>query len=53
MNMDKHLVHCANPVLKKIDSNEFKSIFTENLTDLIGLFDKYNYEVRIAGGAVR
>ncbi|XP_055921771.1 CCA tRNA nucleotidyltransferase 1, mitochondrial [Eupeodes corollae] len=42
-----------NPAVKKIDTPEFKSIFTEELHALIGLFEKYNYELRIAGGAVR
>lgn len=53
MNMDKELNVRADPVVKKIDSNEFKSIFTENLKFLISLFDKHKYELRIAGGAVR
>lgn len=42
-----------DPAVKKIDTPEFKSIFTEELRTLIGLFAKYNYELRIAGGAVR
>ncbi|TMW53834.1 hypothetical protein DOY81_001119 [Sarcophaga bullata] len=42
-----------NPAVKKIDSPEFKSIFTEELNSLVDLFHKYNYELRIAGGAVR
>ncbi len=53
MNMDKELSHRSDPVVKKINSNEFNSIFTENLNYLINVFDKYNYELRIAGGAVR
>lgn len=42
-----------DPAVKKIDTPEFKSIFSEELHTLIGLFAKYNYELRIAGGAVR
>ncbi|XP_037049872.1 CCA tRNA nucleotidyltransferase 1, mitochondrial isoform X1 [Bradysia coprophila] len=53
MTMDKALSHRSDPVVKKINSNEFSSIFTENLNQLISLFDKYKYELRIAGGAVR
>lgn len=53
MNMDKELNSRTDPVVKKIQSNEFKSIFDDNLNDLINLFDKYKYELRIAGGAVR
>lgn len=53
MSMDKELNARADPVVKKINSNEFNSIFTENLNHLINLFDKYKYELRIAGGAVR
>ncbi|XP_004519515.1 CCA tRNA nucleotidyltransferase 1, mitochondrial [Ceratitis capitata] len=43
----------TNPALKKIDSPEFQGIFTEELRELISIFQRYNYEVRIAGGAVR
>lgn len=43
----------ANPVIAKLDSPEFLSVFTPELKSLIGLFEKYNYELRIAGGAVR
>lgn len=42
-----------NPVIMKLDFPEFKSIFTEELDVLISLFKEYNYEIRIAGGAVR
>lgn len=51
--MDKAANPRSDPVVKKISSNEFDSIFTENLKQLIRLFDKYKYELRIAGGAVR
>ncbi|XP_071453957.1 CCA tRNA nucleotidyltransferase 1, mitochondrial [Hetaerina americana] len=42
--------HC---VKMKLDSTEFKSIFTPELEDLAKIFSKYGYEIRIAGGAVR
>lgn len=51
--MDKALNPRSDPVVRKIVSNEFDSIFTDNLNQLISLFDKYKYELRIAGGAVR
>ena len=37
----------------KIDRPEFHALFTTELNDLIALFRKHNYELRIAGGAVR
>lgn len=42
-----------NPVVTKIDTPEFKSLFTPEVNQLKQLFDKYNHEIRIAGGAVR
>lgn len=42
-----------NPAFKKIDTPEFRSIFTEELQTLVDIFKKYNYELRVAGGAVR
>lgn len=41
------------PVIMKLDSAEFKSIFTEELNTLASIFNEYGYEIRIAGGAVR
>lgn len=43
----------AVPIVCKLDSKEFKSIFNESLGDLIAIFKKNNFELRIAGGAVR
>ncbi|CAH0400537.1 unnamed protein product [Chilo suppressalis] len=51
--IDMDLKHRENPVVTKLDSPEFKSIFTSEVQELRRLFDKYNYEIRIAGGAVR
>ncbi|XP_023934768.1 CCA tRNA nucleotidyltransferase 1, mitochondrial isoform X2 [Bicyclus anynana] len=42
-----------DPALFKLDTPEFKNIFSPEVLDLKKLFDKYNYEIRIAGGAVR
>lgn len=42
-----------NPVIMILDSPEFKSIFTDELTTLVSLFKEYGYEIRVAGGAVR
>ena len=41
------------PVTMQIDTPEFKSIFTNDLQTLLQIFESYNYEIRIAGGAVR
>ncbi|ESO01356.1 hypothetical protein HELRODRAFT_174911 [Helobdella robusta] len=38
---------------KKLDSPEFKSLFTPELDFLAKLFNKNGFEIRIAGGAVR
>lgn len=43
----------ADPVIVKLNSPEFLSIFTPELTALVDLFKKYDYELRVAGGAVR
>lgn len=42
-----------NPVIRKLDGPEFHSILSEDVKTLVGLFRKYNHEIRIAGGAVR
>lgn len=51
--MDENLKWRENPVVTVIDSPEFKSIFTAEVKGLMALFEKYQYEIRIAGGAVR
>ncbi|XP_034944284.1 CCA tRNA nucleotidyltransferase 1, mitochondrial [Chelonus insularis] len=45
--------HRENPVVTVLDTPEFRSIFTPELDVVRNLFKKYNYELRIAGGAVR
>ncbi|KAH8344338.1 hypothetical protein KR084_009924 [Drosophila pseudotakahashii] len=42
-----------NPAFRKVKTPEFQSIFTPELEELVALFKKYDYELRIAGGAVR
>ena len=37
----------------KLETDIFKLIFTEELKQLDGIFKKHNFEIRIAGGAVR
>ncbi|KAL7297232.1 hypothetical protein TKK_0009637 [Trichogramma kaykai] len=53
MNSEKLPPHRSNPIIKTLDTPEFRSIFNQELNDLVALFKKYNYEIRIAGGAVR
>ncbi|XP_012525031.2 CCA tRNA nucleotidyltransferase 1, mitochondrial [Monomorium pharaonis] len=43
----------VDPVVTTLDSQEFQSVFTPELRTLVDLFKKHNYELRIAGGAVR
>lgn len=40
-------------VTMKLDTPQFHSLFTPELKHLVTLFGKYDYELRIAGGAVR
>lgn len=52
--MQNHVKVRENPIVTNLaDDPLFKSIFTNELNDLVKLFEKYNYEIRIAGGAVR
>jgi tRNA nucleotidyltransferase (CCA-adding enzyme) len=37
----------------KLDTPEFRSLFTPELKQLTEVFKQYNHELRIAGGAVR
>ena len=43
----------ANLKTMKLDTPEFHALFTPELNRLIELFQKHDYELRIAGGAVR
>lgn len=51
--MEASAIARPDPVVLTIDTPEFRSIFTKELEDLVDLFKKYNYEIRVAGGAVR
>lgn len=48
-----YLIPRSNPVIMKLDTPEFKSIFTLELMTLASIFKNHNFELRIAGGAVR
>lgn len=41
------------PATMKINTPEFNGLFTPEMVVLLNLFQKYNHEIRIAGGAVR
>jgi len=43
----------ADPVIMTLDTLKFRTIFTAEFQIITDLFKKYNYELRIAGGAVR
>ncbi|KAG6455496.1 hypothetical protein O3G_MSEX009225 [Manduca sexta] len=51
--MDLELKSRENPIVIKLDTPEFKSILSQEVKYLKELFDKYQYEIRVAGGAVR
>ncbi|KAM3716122.1 CCA tRNA nucleotidyltransferase 1 [Dirofilaria immitis] len=41
------------PIVQKIDTPQFKALFTPELVKLNDLFKKNNFQLRMAGGAVR
>uniref|UniRef100_A0A1B6DJ94 Poly A polymerase head domain-containing protein n=1 Tax=Clastoptera arizonana TaxID=38151 RepID=A0A1B6DJ94_9HEMI len=47
------LIARSHPAIMKLTSPEFKSLFTLELMTLASLFENHNYQIRIAGGAVR
>lgn len=51
--MEANLKWRNDPVITTLETPQFKSILRKNILDLVALFQKYNYEIRIAGGAVR
>lgn len=51
--MESNLKWRDDPVIATLDTLQFKSILRKNILDLVAIFHKYNYEIRIAGGAVR
>lgn len=56
LSVNKNITNCnikRKPFTMKLDTPEFKSLFTEALCQLAALFSENGYEIRIAGGAVR
>ncbi|XP_059619256.1 CCA tRNA nucleotidyltransferase 1, mitochondrial [Phlebotomus argentipes] len=51
--MDLNLRVRENPVVTILKREEYAAILTEDLVDLLDLFKKYKYEIRLAGGPVR
>ncbi|XP_053613759.1 CCA tRNA nucleotidyltransferase 1, mitochondrial isoform X2 [Plodia interpunctella] len=50
---DMELKSRENPIVIKLDIEKIKDIFTPEALDLKRFFDQYQYELRVAGGAVR
>lgn len=48
-----HVVRPHRLVTMKIDTPGFHRLFTPEVKELKSVFDKYGYELRIAGGAIR
>ncbi|CAI2354130.1 unnamed protein product [Caenorhabditis sp. 36 PRJEB53466] len=48
-----YVMQQIQPITQKIDSDEFRRLFTPQLLKLRDLFAKRDFELRIAGGAVR
>lgn len=51
--MDLEIPVRPNPIVTRLDSHEFKAIFNDGLRALIDIFKRNDFELRIAGGAVR
>lgn len=43
----------AIPAIMKLENSKYGFIFSPQLTTLLQVFDKYKYEIRLCGGAVR
>lgn len=52
-DMEQNLKWRTDPVIKTLNTPQFQSILRKNVIDLVAVFKKHNYEIRIAGGAVR
>lgn len=50
---DSFLKSRPNPVIKKLDTPEFRAIFKPELETIIEVFKSHNHEIRLAGGPVR
>lgn len=42
-----------DPIVTRLDTPEFRAIFNDGLRELIAIFKRNDFELRIAGGAVR
>lgn len=42
-----------NPAIMKLESSQYGFIFSPQLTTVLQVFDKYKFEIRLCGGAVR
>lgn len=51
--MEANLKWRSDPVITTLETPQFKTILRKNILDLVSIFQKHNYEIRIAGGAVR
>lgn len=51
--MEANLKWRADPVIATLETPQFKAMLRKNILDLVAIFQKYNHEIRIAGGAVR
>lgn len=51
--MEANLKWRSDPVITTLETPQFKTILRKNILDLVAIFQKHNYEIRIAGGAVR
>lgn len=43
----------SKPVIMKLERSQYGFIFSAQLTSVLQVFDKYNHEIRLCGGAVR
>lgn len=43
----------STPVIMKLEKSKYGFIFSPQLTTVLQVFDKYKYEIRLCGGAVR
>lgn len=41
------------PAIMKLENSQYAFIFSPQLTTVLNVFDKYKYEIRLCGGAVR
>lgn len=51
--MEPALKERAQPIVTRLETPQFRAIFSDSLYQLIDIFKRNNYELRIAGGAVR